>query len=279
MAFSIRSHKLHRDGRAVETIKSRYTGGAFPAPPRFLVVHFTFGDSARSSAEWFDDPDNPGSSAHLVIEREGSVIQCVPFDTVAWHAGKSTWKGISGLNRHSIGIELANWGYLKRHDGGWTSYTGKLIPNPVLAVHKNGNPDASTQPIGWEPFPEAQFTSLVEIVRVLVQTYGITEIVGHDDIAPTRKWDPGPAFDMARLRALVFGGRGDDGDDVLVVEPASGLNLRKGPGANFEVIRLLPAGTRVKPLGQEGKWYEVSVLDTAGAPVDTGWVHGGYLSA
>ena len=279
MAFSIRSHKLHRDGRAVETIKSRYTGGAFAAPPRFLVVHFTFGGSARSSAEWFDDPDNPGSSAHLVIEREGSVIQCVPFDTVAWHAGRSTWKGISGLNRHSIGIELANWGYLKRHDGGWASYTGKLIPNPVLAVHKNGNPDASTQPIGWEPFPEAQFQSLVEIVRALVETYGITEIVGHDDIAPTRKWDPGPAFDMTRLRSLVFGGRGDDGDDVLVVEPASGLNLRKGPGASFEVIRLLAAGTRVKPLGQEGKWYEVSVLDAADAPVDTGWVHGGYLSA
>lgn len=279
MAFSIRNHRLYRDGRTVETISSRYTGGAFTAPPRILVVHFTFGAGARSSAEWFDDPSNPGSSAHLVIEREGSVIQCVPFDTVAWHAGKSSWKGLNGLNQFSIGIELANWGYLQKRGSGWTSYTGVAIPDPVLATHRHGNPDGSLTPIGWEPFPEAQFQSLVEIVRQLVASYGIDEIVGHDDIAPTRKWDPGPAFDMERLRRLVFGGRADTGDATREVLPAEGLNLRRGPGVDFDVVRLLPAGTKVHPLEAQGSWINVAALDAAGTTTDGGWVNGTYLSA
>ena len=277
MAFSIRNHRLSRDGRLVETIKSRYTGGAFPQTPHILVIHFTSGGSARSSAGWFDDPDNPGSSAHLVIEREGSVIQCVAFDTVAWHAGRSTWKGINGLNRHALGIELANWGDLVRRDGGWATHTGKMIPDAMLAVHKNGNPDGSHHPIGWEPFPTAQFQSLVEITRQLVSTYGITEIVGHDDIAPTRKWDPGPAFDMARLKAQVFGDRGEDGDATLAVLPAEGLNLRQGPGVAHAVVELLPQGTRVLPLGSDGRWLEVSVLGADGQARKTGWVHSAYV--
>jgi len=279
MAFSIRNNRLYRDGRTVETITSRYTGGAFADPPRILVVHFTFGASARSSAEWFDDPSNPGSSAHLVIEREGTVIQCVPFDTVAWHAGKSSWKGMDGLNHASIGIELANWGYLQKRASGWTSCTGVALPDPVLAVHRHGNPDGSGSPIGWEPFPEAQFQSLVEIVRQLVATYGIDEIVGHDDIAPTRKWDPGPAFDMERLRRLVFGGRADAGDATRAVLPPEGLNLRKGPGVNFDVVRLLPVGTKVHPMEAQGSWVNVAALDANGTTTEGGWVNGTYLSA
>lgn len=277
MSFSIRNDRLYRDGRTVDTLNSRFQGGAFAATPRIVVVHFTYGASARSSAEWFNDPANPGSSAHLVIEREGSVIQCVPFGNVAWHAGKSTWKGLVGLNNHALGIELANWGNLERRGDGWSSYTGVAISNPVLAVHKHGNPDGSRTPIGWEPYPQAQFESLAAITRVLVATYGITEIVGHDDIAPTRKWDPGPAFPLDRLRGLVFGGRGNDGDPALGVLPAEGLNLRSGPGVAFAVIELLPQGTQVRAMERDGLWAAVSVLDASGAPRKTGWVHGGYL--
>lgn len=203
--YSIDGGRLLADGRAVEMIPSPYVSGRFAAPPPILVMHFTYGASARSSAEWFRAAENKGSSAHVVIERDGATLQCVPFDVVAWHAGGSSWKGKTNLNRTSIGIEMANWGYLKRKGDGWASYTGAPIADPVIAVHRNGNPDGSRSPIGWEPYPEAQFAAAVAIARALVAAYGITEIVGHDDIAPDRKWDPGPAFDMARFRAAVFG--------------------------------------------------------------------------
>jgi len=196
---------LQWDGRAVEQMPSRNTGGAFAASPRIAVMHFTAGGSARSSAQWFASPQNTNSSAHVVIERDGSVIQCVKFGMVAWHAGKSSWGKLSGLNHYAIGVELANWGALQAHNGMWLNTAGKPIADPVLAVHCNGNPDGSKQPIGWEPYPEAQFDAAVALVGALREAYGIKEIVGHDDIAPGRKSDPGPAFDMARFRKLVLG--------------------------------------------------------------------------
>ena len=203
--YSISGGRLLSDGKPVEMIRSRFDSGPYPRTPRILVMHFTYGASARSSAEWFRNPDNKGSSAHVVIERDGSIIQCVPFDTRAWHAGQSVWKGNTAMNSSSIGIEMANWGYLERHGEGWVSYTGVTVADPVIATHKHGNPNGSRRPIGWERYPEAQFAAAVEIARALVAAYGITEIVGHDDIAPARKWDPGPAFDMDRFRGEVFG--------------------------------------------------------------------------
>lgn len=203
--YSVAGGRLLADGRAVEMIPSRFTSGNFHSTPRVLVMHFTSGASARSSAEWFRSPDNKGSSAHLVIDRDGSTLQCVSFAEIAWHAGRSTWRGRSDLNRSSFGLELANWGDLERRGAEWVAGNGKPIANPVLAAHKNGNPDGSRHPIGWEPYPTAQFAAAAAIARALVAAYGITEIVGHDDIAPDRKKDPGPAFDMERFRREVFG--------------------------------------------------------------------------
>lgn len=276
MSYDIHGDRLRKSGTPVDFIKSSFIGGGFNATPSIAVIHFTFGGTARSSAEWFRHPDNPGSSAHVVIERDGSVIQCVPWDKVAWHAGRSRLRNLSGLNRYSYGIELANWGYLKRAGDGWACRTGARINDPMLAIHKNGNPDAVRRPIGWEPYPEPQFRAAVAVVRALAQI-GVTEIVGHDDISPTRKWDPGPAFDMARFRAAVFGGRNLDDDVLLRVSAASGLNLRRGAGTAFEAIELLPHGTRLEPIATRGLWTEVSVLDGAGQPRATGWVHSRYV--
>jgi N-acetylmuramoyl-L-alanine amidase len=196
---------LRIDGRPVEQIPSRNTGGAFAATPHIVVMHFTAGGSARTSAQWFASARNTQSSAHVVIERDGTVIQCVDFGKVAWHAGKSSWHGLSGLNQYAIGVEMANWGYLQAQNGLWVNGAEKPIADPVMAMHRNGNPDGSTHPIGWEPYPAAQFEAAVKVVNALKTAYGIKEIVGHDDIAPRRKSDPGPAFDMARFRKLVLG--------------------------------------------------------------------------
>jgi len=275
--FSISNGALSRDQSAVEQITSPYVGGKFAKTPKIIVMHFTAGGSARSSAEWFRSKENVGSSAHVVIDRDGSVIQCVPFTKVGWHAGKSRWGNLIGLNQHSIGIELANCGNLKSAGDGWSTSTGRRIDQPFIGNHRNGNPQGQRGPIGWEPYSKEQIDTAAAISRALIGAYGINEIVGHDDIARNRKWDPGPAFDMAKFRTACFGGRGDDGDNLLRVAPADGLNLRSGPGVHFPSLQLLPAGARLEPIAAEGRWIEVNVRGAGRAASATGWVHSAFV--
>lgn len=280
MAFTVKDGRLVRDGKPVKFVASPFIGGGFANAPRIAVIHFTGGGTAMSSANWFADRSRPpasGSSAHIVIDRDGSIVQCVALDRVAWHAGRSSWRGVVGLNGHSIGIELANYGNLRAIGGAWAGPGDRVVANPLLAVHRNGNPDGSRHPIGWEPFPAAQIDATVELMALLAAR-GVTEVVGHDDIAPVRKCDPGPAWNMAAFRERVFGGRRDDGDNVKVVLPAAGLFLRSGPDVSHPKVRdtAFPRGTQVRPLRRDGDWLEVSVLQN-GAPVATGWMRGNYL--
>ena len=274
--WTITAGTLKRNGEAVEQIKSPHSSGKFAKSPKIVVMHYTAGASARSSANWFQNPA-ASASAHVVIARDGTVIQCVSFENVAWHAGKSRWGSIVGLNHHSFGIELANWGPLQSAGGGWQSYSGARIPDPVLATHRNGNPDGSRTPIGWERFPQAQIDVARGVARALHEKYGIEEVVGHDDIAPVRKHDPGPAFDMTSFRNAVLESRGVDGDAAVTVNAPSGLNLRSGPGTGNAVLETLADGTKLELLGESGVWLQVSALDANGVPTDTGWVHGHYV--
>jgi AmpD protein len=107
-------------------------------------------------------------SAHMLIRRDGELIQFVPFHQRAWHAGASCFENRAHCNDFSIGVEL------------------------------EGADDL--------PYEDAQYRSLAEVTRALMRRYpGITpeRIVGHSDIAPERKTDPGPHFDWPRLRALL----------------------------------------------------------------------------
>lgn len=164
--------------------------GGSPMPVRrFLVIHFTSGATAQSSVNFWKTTEAKGASAHLAIDRDGSAIQCRPFNRTCGHAGKSKWKGFEGLNSCSIGIELANAG-----DNSTLARKWSQLPL-VQARHKNGGPL-----VEWEAYPEAQVLKCIEVAKVLVARYKLDDIVGHDDIAPDRKNDPGPAFPMQRLR-------------------------------------------------------------------------------
>jgi AmpD protein len=104
-------------------------------------------------------------SAHVLVRRGGEPIQFVPFGERAWHAGRSSWQGREACNDYSIGIEC------------------------------EGADDV--------PYEDAQYMTLRSLLRVLLEAYpDITpdRIVGHSDVAPGRKTDPGPAFDWARVR-------------------------------------------------------------------------------
>lgn len=184
--------------------KSPNCGGSLKNP-KFIVVHFTAGRSLAGSTQWLCSAAAK-ASAHLIIGREGTVNQLVPFDTIAWHAGESKWKGFTGLNKYSIGIELDNTGpVLKRADGAFISPTTGVVVEArdiVHADHVNGSCSWKY----WTVYPTAQMRVLEDVSRELVAAFPtITECVGHDQIAPVRKVDPGPAMDMTYLNSVVFG--------------------------------------------------------------------------
>jgi AmpD protein len=104
-------------------------------------------------------------SAHFFIRRDGELVQFVPCDKRAWHAGISQWCGRERCNDFSIGVELEG--------------TDEL------------------------PYTDAQYASLAELTARLKVRYSLRDVAGHADIAPDRKTDPGPSFDWARFRSLV----------------------------------------------------------------------------
>ncbi len=208
MMWRVRDGRLEREAGAVRFVRSPNIGGRMK--PRFLVIHYTASGPGSDMAGYFSSTAAK-VSAHLVIRRDGTVKQCVPFDTVAWHAGRSEWTGRDGrkhvgLNACSIGIEIENWGPLKKTAAGWMSWTGAPVDAAAVmqARHRYGTPEG-----GWEVFTQAQIDAATGVARAICAAYGIAEILGHDDIAPGRKSDPGPAWPMARFVEAVTGGRPD----------------------------------------------------------------------
>jgi N-acetylmuramoyl-L-alanine amidase len=276
--MTVRNHRLYRpDGSAVRFVETKNQGALFTAPePTHLIIHYTAGGTMSGAVEWFKNAASK-VSAHLVIDRDGETTQMVRFDRIAWHAGVSSWRGRSGMNKFSLGIELVNWGLLRRAADGYVTSTGRKVPESrvVLARHKNFEPNRVH---AWEVFDESQFAAVVAASLALVRAYSIPieNVLGHDDVSPVRKQDPGPAFDMKRFKALLLG-RSGDGDNVMRVESTTGLNLRRGPGTGFEVVKSLPDGTRVRLLGSQGPWREIMELGPNGEDVQDGWVHGNWL--
>jgi N-acetyl-anhydromuramoyl-L-alanine amidase len=126
------------------------------------------GTLPASAHPFFADLSKSRLSAHALIRRDGQIVQYVPFDARAWHAGRSAYEGRSACNDFSIGIELEG------ADG-------------IL-------------------YTDAQYASLVALTRALLETYptlSAQRIVGHADIAPGRKSDPWASFDWERYRALL----------------------------------------------------------------------------
>lgn len=265
-------HRLqHDDGSPYPYHQSPNTSGAIDH--RFLVIHYTAGSSVEGAVRTLTNR-NVEASAHLVIGRDGSITQLVPFDKVAWHAGRSNWGGLNGLNRYSIGIELVNAGWLARSGARWKSSYGTAFDDDdvIEAVHKN-----EEKPRGWHVYTAAQMEATERVGRLLVKKYALRDVVGHDDIAPGRKTDPGPAFKMESFRSSLLGRREDTPDTYETMGP---LNIRSGPGTANDKLEgsPLPKGTRLDVKGSHGSWRFVDVLDHPEGLMDLeGWVHGSFI--
>ncbi len=273
--MKIKAHKLFQDDGSPVPFKRSPNQSSGTISPRFLVMHYTAGASAESSVQWLTNPAAK-ASAHLVIGRDGSITQLVDFNRKAWHAGKSSWRGVIGLNSYSIGIELDNPGILQGSPGSWRTSWGRLVPDSEVLVKTRSSDNAL---VGWHTYTEVQLEAAKECSLAIVRHYGLEEIVGHEDIAPVRKKDPGAAFPMLSFQSLIAGRDSDDAEDIF--ETTTALNIRKGPGTEFEKfidVSPLPKGTRLSLLESQGVWRKVDVMDIVNNEMDiVGWVHGRYI--
>jgi len=235
-----------------------------------VIMHYTAGPY-KTSLRTLINP-RVRASAHVIIDRDGSITQLVPFNLQAWHAGNSYYNGRSGFNKYSLGIEMVNSGYLTKSGNIYRAWYGDAFnPSEVIeAIERN-----QTTPKYWHVYTPEQIDSAYELVQLFIDTYGIKFILGHEEIAPKRKTDPGPAFPLDKFRDRLLGTKRDaDGAEQL---PDSGriiansLNIRSRPTSNGTVVaKPLVKGTKVVILDEQNGWYKVSVGVT-------GWVFGKYV--
>jgi len=244
--------------------------------PTYVVIHYTV-ISYSATVKSFGPAGSRKASAHLVVSRSGQVTQMVDFNRRAWHAGESFWNGLSDLNTHSVGIELENYGYLQlQGDDKYLSDNNQIVgPSQVVqARHKNPKSTARY----WERYPPAQLDACEDICDALVTHYGIQEILGHDDVSPGRKSDPGPAFPMERIRSVFGRADAPAGQGQRLVVTVDSLNVRSGPGPGFPLAgEAFSKSTIVKLLEESaGGWSKVASEAVA---TRVGWVYAAYLAA
>lgn len=243
--------------------------------PDYAIIHYTATDTASSAIDWFlNTTSNPNKiAAHIVIDFDGRITQLVPFNRKANHAGTSTWDGVDFLNSHSIGIEIVNPGYVEKlSNGSYRRRTG---------TDKNGNPVFKTYPASdssrvmkanhkhkfwidkenqhWFVFPDAQLKALYKLCKALFETYHLVTAIGHDDISPARKPDPGPAFPWDAFKTNVFGATNNAGKIFNVIN-ADGANLRAAPSTNAAILKKLAVGYEVGLIETNGQWSKVYLV-------------------
>jgi N-acetylmuramoyl-L-alanine amidase len=267
MSLKLVKHRIKSIcGKEVPFVRSPNIGGQLE--PKYLVIHYTAGQSAEAAVSWLTDRKNK-VSAHIVIARDGSITQLVPFNRIAYHAGVSSWDGLQGLNNYSIGIELDNAGRLKRVGDKWRAWFDREYSNDEVmeAVHKHG-----TVPYGWHLYTQAQIESALELGAALFERYDLIDVMGHDDIAPRRKWDPGPAFPMHSFRSRLLGRAVSEPPIFTTVRS---LHVRSGPGYQYDKLLAKPLlkGIEVEVIERDGMWCFVDVLEEFEGDMDIqGWV-------
>jgi N-acetylmuramoyl-L-alanine amidase len=167
-------------------------------PVSLLVLHYTGMETGEAAIARLADPA-ARVSAHYVVEENGTIIAMVGEEKRAWHAGLSYWRGITDVNSASIGIEIVNGG------------------------HDFGLPD----------FPDAQIRAVIALSREIIARHGIrpVNVVGHSDIAPGRKIDPGERFPWERL-AREGVGLWPDSPARVVPDQARAATLLSAAGYN-----------------------------------------------
>lgn len=269
--MKISKHKIDSDHAEFNEVTK--TSGEFESGlPDTIIIHYTAGPSVSSAINTFKDP-SVQASAHILIDYDGSITQLIPFNKIGWHAGNSAWIDRTAMNNYSIGIEIVNAGRLEKSGTVWRSWFGKKYEEDDVVRAKHRNEDHESW---WHVFTEQQITATYELCRELMGIYDIKHILGHEEISPGRKSDPGPAFPLDKLRnRLLHSNRKDQDEDEgeykQGIVTAHALNIRSGPsGDTSKISNPLSKNTKVSILKEQNGWYNVEVKIR-------GWVSKHYI--
>ena len=166
--------------------------------PDMIILHYTGMKTGEAAEAWLCAPESQVSS-HYLVHEDGRIVQMVRESDRAWHAGKSFWRGVTDVNSHSVGIEIANPG----HEFGYHSFPGK------------------------------QITAVIDLCRGIIARHPVPpqRVLGHSDVAPGRKVDPGEKFPWRKLAEAGIG--------HFVAPARAGGKLLLGPGARGAAVEEL----------------------------------------
>jgi N-acetylmuramoyl-L-alanine amidase len=178
--------------------------------PDMIVLHYTGMESGPGAESWLCNPESAVSS-HYLVHEDGRIVQMVRESDRAWHAGRSSWKGVTDVNSRSVGIEMVNPGHF----------------------------------LGYPDFPDAQVDAVAALCAGICARHGIPaeRVLAHSDVAPGRKIDPGEKFPWPRLAATGLAVAAPE------VEVRGGPHL--GPGANGSAVERLQAMLALYGYGAE----------------------------
>lgn len=161
--------------------------------PRILLLHYTGMVTGQAAEDWLCDVRSEVSS-HYLVHEDGRIVQMVPESERAWHAGRSSWHGATDINSLSIGVEIVNPGHM----------------------------------LGYRRFPTRQIEAVIDLSRGVVGRWKIRpeQVLGHSDVAPGRKVDPGELFPWKTLH------RAGIGHLVTPARHRTGRTLREGDGGD-----------------------------------------------
>ena len=188
--------------------KSRTRGSYAKGYPLGAIVHFTAGRRSGLKAAMQEQVEN--GFTYFVIDEHGAIGQNFPLDSWGYHAGQSSWPTLTGtVSNDLVGIEIQSAGQLEKSGNHHQTWFGETIPNDQ--VRTIARQTANQQPGAYHQFTPAQETALLQLLKWLHQNnpgvFSYDHVLGHDEVSPTRKNDPGGALSltMPELRKKLKG--------------------------------------------------------------------------
>lgn len=262
--------------------------------PEIVILHDTASRLTKGSAANYLASAPNGVSVHFVVEQDGTIVQQVPTNRRAGHAGQSSFNGRKNCNDFSIGIEIVNPGRMTRlSDSQCATWYGAQFSVALFGIRELETPEHGRGL--WMPYPEAQIAAVLDLLRALFDGLPtLRDITTHWYVSPGRKVDTNPLFPLDHVRARILG-RDDPADaeaeafsepvkatpgdpKMVIVDTMSGdsLNLRRWPSFNPNVLARVPDGTLV-PVLRRGTFDGREWLQVAWGGHE-GWIVAAYTA-